>query len=386
MTIPAFGPSGFLPPGLWECTPEEFIDGFCEGRARARFLSTIRYILDFAAGRGSHHILIGGSFISSKPEPNDLDCVVIFDHTSQIPDRTERLEIDGTKLDIFFCALTQAPVLATFRALLSQSRAGTEVGVIQINLERDGARVDWDSYAPPEEEALATAKAIYINRHIVNRNPSNKALVTIHGIMSTADWNAEIALIASSNGWIIAPFHYGYVEPTVFLDAAKRRSIIDRFRDHIFYIKDRYGSNISVIAHSYGTYVACKYLFGFDRPPVHLDTLILTGSIINEKLDIDSFLGRAYQVINEVAPNDSVVKYARPASLWDSLVGRSGEVGFKNNSALLMQNECDIFDHSNVIRRDVISQRWMPALEANVGLGSQEAYLAGPPPKIRFVD
>jgi hypothetical protein len=209
---------------------------------------------------------------------------------------------------------------------------------------------------------------VYFQRHVVDRNNQRKALITIHGILSDGEWNAEIAHIASSSGWIVAPFTYGYVKPTTVAKRSERQKIVDHFRDHINDIFDRYNCRISVIAHSFGTYIIGKYLLGFDVPPVYLDTLILTGSVLHEDLDIGRFEGRVRKIINEVAPNDSVVPYAPMIGLWrDPLLGRSGDQGFKSGSKLLEQRTCDVFTHNNVIKRDVVSKRWMPWLEVNVG-------------------
>ena len=139
-------------------------------------------------------------------------------------------------------------------------------------------------------------------------------------------------------------------------------------------MRGRYDCNVSVIAHSFGTYVIGSYLYGFDFCPHPVDTVILTGSVLNENLDLSQLRGKVAKIINEVAPNDGIVKFARPASLWsDNLLGRSGEVGFLKPSPLLQQQVCDVFDHNNVIRRDVVARRWMPWLEANVRQGQAES-------------
>lgn len=47
-------------------------------------------------------------------------------------------------------------------------------------------------------------------------------------------------------------------------------------------------TKISVIAHSFGTYIIGAYLAGFeDKPPVNFETIILTGSILSEEYDWD---------------------------------------------------------------------------------------------------
>jgi len=312
--------------------------------------------------------VVGGSFVSEKERPADFDCIIVFEKESQIPDRSARFDIEGTNLDVFFCAADQPQILNSFITMFSLTRDNRECGIIQVTLRDKKQKAMWDASHVPDSETLELVKTIYFQRHVVNRNSRGKALITIHGIRSHGEWNAEIAHIASSCGWIIAPFTYGYVEATTVTKESERQRIVDQFRDHINDIFDKYNCRISVIAHLFGTYIIAKYLLGFDRPPVSIDTLILTGSILSESLDIDRFKGRAFKIINEVAPNDSVVPYAPMIGLWrDALLGNSGKAGFKSASDILEQRTCDVFTHNNVIRRDVVSKRWMPWLEINVG-------------------
>jgi hypothetical protein len=168
----------------------------------------------------------------------------------------------------------------------------------------------------PDENTLEIIKRAYINRQFADRNNNHKAIITIHGIHSHGEWNAEIAHIPSSNGWIVAPFVYGYVGVDVLSKKAKRREIVDRFRDHLEDMRSRYNCHVSAIAHSFGTYVVASYLYGFHMCPDPLDTLILTGSILSENLDLGELRGKVGKIINEAAPNDPIVRYAEPANLW----------------------------------------------------------------------
>jgi hypothetical protein len=313
------------------------------------------------------------SFVTSTPNPRDLDCVIVFEAQIQIPDRSERLAIEGMSLDIFFCAEDQPAILSAFVTLFSETRFMKQAGIVEVPLFGRYGRPLWQIVHQPDDNTLEIVKRIYFQRHIIDRNNSRKALITIHGIRSYGDWNSEVVHVASSNGWIVAPFTYGYVNMSVLANKKEKARIVDEFRKHVDDVYHRYRCDISVIAHSFGTYVAAKYLLGFDEPPVCFDTIILTGSILNEELDIDQFEGRAYRVVNEVAPNDAAVPYAGPGKLLNDLLGQSGARGFKSKSPRLDQRTCDVFTHTNVIRHDVVSQRWMPRLEGNVGKGRREA-------------
>ena len=134
-------------------------------------------------------------------------------------------------------------------------------------------------------------------------------------------------------------------------------------------IKETYNAPISVIAHSFGTYILTSYINGFDEVlPVKFNSIILTGSIVNTNFDWNTCRGnKVARVRNEIAPNDQWVKWM-PETKWlplDPLFGKSGTEGFINDSEILTQPKNDIFDHNNVIKKDVITQIWMPYLNAN---------------------
>jgi uncharacterized protein DUF6932 len=63
--IPPFAEDGFLPPGVHTATLAEFEERFQDAR-RTTFI---------------RHIDVAGSFVTSKPDPNDFDCLLVFDQT-----------------------------------------------------------------------------------------------------------------------------------------------------------------------------------------------------------------------------------------------------------------------------------------------------------------
>lgn len=366
--LPDFNENGHLDEGVWDCTGEEFINRFVVGESRATYYNTTINIIEYALHNGAVSILVGGSFVSSEVSPRDLDCVILFKHDRQIPQRIESLDIGGCSVDIFFASEDQHELRQSFLKLLTTSRFETKTGVVDIQLIKDGYSL-WDTRWEPDDELYQIVKRAYIDRHFVDKMPRDKALVTIHGIRTHADWNAEITLNASANGWMVAPFQYGYESPSVFLKKQRRKEIVDLFRDFLARLKNEYGiGEVSVIAHSFGTYIAVNYILGFDEPPTRFDSLILCGAIIDHELDLDRFRGKAANIINEKAPNDEWVEWARKANLGqDELFGYAGTRGFTYPTARLHEPESTIFSHNNVIKSDVISQRWLPFLEANKG-------------------
>lgn len=372
--IPAFENDGFLPKGIHDATGEELTIRFCNGKHRKGLSKAITDLLDFASLRGATDVIFGGSFVTTAVEPSDIDCMIVFDQENQIPDYFDRLELDGTKLDIFYASRDQPALLSAIARLLSENRKGRPVGVLSVPLRNEFGKALWQEVHPTDDPTYEIIKRAYINRQVTDRlHP--KVLITVHGIKTYADWNAEVCHLASSRGWIVAPFVYGKVGASVFTNRKQRAEIVDRFRDHVADMKERYQADVAVISHSFGTFIVAKYLLGFDYPPVSFDTWILSGAVLNSDLNLDDFEGKAFKIIHEVAPNDCIVDWANRSPIGnDSLFGNAGRIGFSYTGDRLEQRICNIFSHTNVIRRDVVAQRWLPWLDANVGQAEREIY------------
>lgn len=365
--LPDFNAEGVLPPGIHLCSGEEFIERFCKASTeRQSFLKPVSDILDYSKVRNARYLFIGGSFVSNKEKPNDLDVVIVFSKSEFIPQRSERLAIEGRKLDVMFCALDDRKIADAFVYLLANGRYGRNCGLIQVDLYDQ--KEEWQIRHEPDEETYEIVKRVYVNRSYIDLNEPEGILVTIHGLMSNGSWNSEIAPIASSQGWTFAPFTYGFTSPDILLNGSKRKEVVDSFRDWIYGIKEKYEGEISVIAHSFGTYILGAYMDGFEIPPVDFNSIILTGSILNRDYDWDSARAiKVCRILNEIAPNDEWVTWM-PNKNWlgkDKLFGTSGVDGFTQESEILTESNNKIFAHNNVIRKDVITQKWMPFLSAN---------------------
>ena len=209
---------------------------------------------------------------------------------------------------------------------------------------------------------------------MVQRNSHKGILVSVHGLLSRAEWNFDIAPIASSNGWIFAPYVYS-APRRLLVCPAKRKETIEHFRAWVFDISKRYSEyspNLSIIAHSYGTFLVGRYLVGFDNLPVNINSVILTGSILNCKYDwINIFKeNKVGRVLNLYSPNDFWVKRMPDTKYktflgMDSMFGQAGYRGFECKHPYFFQRQLDILDHNNSIKRDIFESVWMPFLNNN---------------------
>lgn len=379
--IPAFTQRGELPEGVHRCNGYEFIERFCQDEFRKPYTKTITDILDFAKNRYARFVFIGGSFVTDHRNPSDIDVVIVLQNKEDIPSKGERLILSGKKADIMFCSEDDPKLVNAFINLFSRGRFGQKYGVMQILLDEGNA--EWEIHHEPDDDTLEIVKRAYCHREVIDLNEPVGVLVTIHGLLSNASWNSELVPIFSNDGWTVAPYYYGYTTPDILLRKGERRKAVDDFREWIQSIKDQYcqspDTKISVVAHSFGTYIIGAYLAGFEGdPPVQFESIILTGSILSEDYDWGK-MEKTYSVgnvRNEIAPNDQWVKWM-PDSSWiklDELFGKAGINGFNSTSPILEQIKTSIFDHNNVIKRDVILKKWLPYLKTNKGVLDERGY------------
>jgi len=91
-TIPAFRSDGYLPEGLYLASEAEVTFRFGASSPRRRRLALrLRRWIELVRQIGGKRLLVDGSFVTAKQEPNDIDAVVLLppDFERQIEQGTE---------------------------------------------------------------------------------------------------------------------------------------------------------------------------------------------------------------------------------------------------------------------------------------------------------
>lgn len=82
MPIPALDEDGFLPEGVHECSLDELQQQFggteLGDRRSDLFARLVNYILELRATGMATGLIVDGSFVTRKTEPNDIDLVLIL--------------------------------------------------------------------------------------------------------------------------------------------------------------------------------------------------------------------------------------------------------------------------------------------------------------------
>ena len=82
--IPVFRPDGYLPEGLHAAAEAEVTFRFgSTGSRRRRLVLRLRRWVALARQVRARRLLVDGSFVTSKPDPNDIDAVELLPHDFQ---------------------------------------------------------------------------------------------------------------------------------------------------------------------------------------------------------------------------------------------------------------------------------------------------------------
>jgi hypothetical protein len=130
--MPPFTESGYLPPGIWIVSWADFWEQYGYNSRRVNLLSGLMFALKLLVRSNCQTIYIGGSFITSKERPNDIDGC--FDG----------MGIDSSVLDPVFQDLDEQHArfgcelrmdfMSAFQGFLQKNRDGEPIGIVEIDL------------------------------------------------------------------------------------------------------------------------------------------------------------------------------------------------------------------------------------------------------------
>jgi hypothetical protein len=143
MPIPEFRPDGYLPEGLHRATEEEVAARFGQTTARRRALMTrVAEWLVLARAVGARRLLLDGSFVTTKPEPGDVDAVCWL--PDDFEDQYHAGKLEATRLYEMLTTRSPEEIFGVFRrerweewvAFFSQTREpdGRRKGLVELTL------------------------------------------------------------------------------------------------------------------------------------------------------------------------------------------------------------------------------------------------------------
>jgi hypothetical protein len=77
--IPDWNDDGYLPVGIHPAALDEIAARFGRGsELRQAQMESLRWLVDLAWRAGVRRVVVNGSFVTDKLEPNDVDCVLLI--------------------------------------------------------------------------------------------------------------------------------------------------------------------------------------------------------------------------------------------------------------------------------------------------------------------
>jgi hypothetical protein len=143
--IPEFTDTGFLPEGMHLASIEEFENRFAQFNRSDRrirlFEKLDKLIADAKASSIVRRVIVAGSFVTAKAEPNDFDCILILEFSvlskslsaseyNLVSRRAARRIYAGDVVAV----LPGSEQYFQYLDFFQTNRDGEKVGVVEINL------------------------------------------------------------------------------------------------------------------------------------------------------------------------------------------------------------------------------------------------------------
>jgi len=213
------------------------------------------------------------------------------------------------------------------------------------------------SYSDPREREIAEASHLLGGPANIDSDRQH-ILVFLHGMNTYADWQEILSEpIRNLTNLKPIPLGYGNVHPVKFLlpfpYRQSRLKIVYRELNDLR--EDNPDADISVVAHSFGTYLLSKTLL--KSPKLKLKHVILCGSILDSDFDWNLIKNQFLSpVINDVGVRDPWPSLAKN---WSVGYGDSGSFGFKKGRTV---DRFFDLDHSGFLNYEHAKDFWLPLL------------------------
>lgn len=209
----------------------------------------------------------------------------------------------------------------------------------------------------PEQRAVAESMFLLGQAHQCAQ-PRQNIVVLIHGIMTHAVWQERLAEKLKEEVNIDAfPIGYDFFDVLKFwCPFFTRQGPINRVERELRVLHEQYpNADISVVAHSFGTYVIAQILS--EKVDIKIHRLQLCGSIIPKKYRWDQVKERiSGKVLNDAGTRDC---WPVMASLLSWGYGASGTFGFKT---VLVKDRFYDCGHSDFFGDEHMRKYWIPML------------------------
>lgn len=225
---------------------------------------------------------------------------------------------------------------------------------MQFNSLRE-LQLHLQSFSDPSERKIAEAALFFT----AAETPQRKHIVVLlHGMNTNAEWQEALAE-PIRNSTHIEPLVVGYgnFHPVKFwVPVYFRRGRINKVLTDLKGIRKRNPeADISIVAHSFGTYIVSKILATCTEIIFH--RILLCGAIVDSDYDWSAVSNRFKEpVVNDIGRKDI---WPSMAKSWSWGFGNSGCIGFQNS---LVRDRHFTHGHSGFLNVRHMQKFWIPYL------------------------
>lgn len=182
-------------------------------------------------------------------------------------------------------------------------------------------------------------------RRKVAKKDSKKLLMTVHGIRTYGKWQSSLQqeTKAYSDEFEYIDIKYGYFDIISFCIPYFRSKKIASISNRVSQlIDDAPDKDIYLVAHSFGTMIVCEAL-NTRTSPSKIKRLIMCGSPLSHKYDLDKVVASSELTINDCGTKDAILVLARTLVLG---LGDAGRTGFQREDSKSFLNRFHSGGHS----------------------------------------
>ena len=129
--IPPFDESGFLPLGVHPATLDEVQARFGrQSELRRVQMESVRWMVELAVRAGVQRIVLNGTFVTDIIEPNDVDCVLLFEPGKG--NRTARRELRKSLPFLDLVVVRKRAFDEYIHRVFAADRTGERKGMIEV--------------------------------------------------------------------------------------------------------------------------------------------------------------------------------------------------------------------------------------------------------------
>ena len=214
----------------------------------------------------------------------------------------------------------------------------------------------------PEEHRELFDALVDNKRSGIRDSSESRILVLIHGIRTDGAWQREVQReFHGIQNFQVHDLGYDVVTGLQLASPFRSGPVNKIVRDIRRLKEEEPLARISVIAHSFGTYVVSRILE--DHPDISFEKIVLCGCLIKRQYpwDRNARSMRKSAILNDVGVRD-IWPLIASCTTWG--YGSTGRVGFKN--AMVTDRYFD-YSHSEFFEHDGqhIKQYWRPFFESD---------------------